>query len=168
MVKVKKKLKKYLQYEFFSALYLLLINKLINRFLKQGKKEKSIKLFYKVKYLLKQKSKKEPLFILFYSMIKGLFKFYFIKKRLGRVFKDLPIPLLKTRQVCFYVKRLYKYSKVRNIRRGISLNNLTNLILRTFRRKGFLIKINNKNYRKVVANRVFLFILKQKKKKRKK
>lgn len=164
MLKVKKKFyKKYLLKKQFSKLYILFVNKLINRFLKQGKKEKSIKLFYKVKYLLKDKTFKEPLFIIFLSIIKGCFKFYFIKKRLGRIFKDLPMHLSKARQVRYYVKRLYRYSKAKKIRRGFSLSNLTNLIIRTFRRKGFLIKVNNKNYRKVMENRVFLFILNKRK-----
>jgi len=173
MVKVKKVFKKklnlktlykqYFLYDESCELYNLFINKLICRFLKQGKKEYSLKLFYKIKYLLKKKSKREPLLTLLFSMANGLFQFFFIKKRLGRTIKDLPLSLLQTQQVRYYVRRLYKLSKARKIRRGFSLHNMVALILRTFRRKSILIRQNNKNYRKVLANRVFLFILKKRK-----
>jgi hypothetical protein len=163
MLKLKKLYKNYFRDEESSELYNLFVNKLLGRFLKQGKKEYSIKLFYKIKYLLKKRAKREPSFLLLFSMFKGLFPFYFIKKRLGRTIKDLPLALLKTQQVRYYVKRLYKFSKARKIRKGFSLSNLVNLFIRICRSKSPLIKQNNKNYRKVLVNRVFLFILKKRK-----
>lgn len=154
--------KKYLYNKDSSNIFHIFLTKLLNRFLKQGHKEKSFKLYFKLKYLIKKYAKKEPLFIFFFSLLKGLFKFYFIKKRLGRIFKDLPMHLSKESQVRLFVKTLYRLS-YSNYKREISIQNLTNLIISTFRRKSILIKLNNKNYRKALENRVFLFLLKKRK-----
>src|SRR5882672_3589203 len=142
--KIKNIYKKYLISKLYSQLYNLFIIKLINRLLRHGNKERSLKLLYKLKYLIKKRTKKEPLFILLFSMLKGLFQFYFIKKRLGSVIKDLPMPLLKDRQVRYFVKALYRFS-IASYSRVISLVNLANLLIRTFRRKSILIQFNNKN-----------------------
>src|SRR5436190_5595391 len=152
--------KNYINKKYYSNIYNIFIAKLISQFLKKGNKDRSIKLLFKLKYIIKKKVKKEPIFILLFSLLKGLFKFYFIKKRLGSSFKEIPIPLLKIRQIRKMVKLLFKLSKSKN-KRSINIFNISNLIINTFRRKGLLIRYNNKNYRKALENRVLLFLIKK-------
>ena len=152
--------KNYINKNYYSNIYNIYINKLLCQFLKRGNKERSIKLLFKLKYIIKKKVKKEPIFILLFSLLKGLFKFYFIKKRLGSSIKEIPMPLLKIRQIRKMTKLLFKLSKSKN-KRSINILNLSNLIINTFRRKGLLIRFNNKNYRKALENRVLLFLIKR-------
>lgn len=160
--KLKKKItyKSYLKKKFYSNIYNIYINKLISQFLKRGNKERSIKLLFKLKYIIKNKSRKEPIFILFFSLLKGLFKFYFIRKRLGSSIKEIPMPLSKTRQIGKMTKLLFRLSKSKN-KRLVNLVSISNLIINTFRRKGMLIRHNNKHYRKALENRVLLFLIRR-------
>jgi len=152
--------KDYMNKKYYSNLYSLFLIKLIGQFLKKGNKEKALKLLFELKYIIKQKSKKEPIFILLYSLLKSLFKFYFIKKRLGSSIKEIPMPLLKTRQVRIATKNLFKLAYSKN-KRSVSLTNLNNIILNAFKRKGLLIRLNNVNYRKALENRVLLFLIRK-------
>jgi len=134
--------------------------KLIGQFLKKGNKEKALELLFKLKYIIKKKSKREPIFILLYSLLKGLFKFYFIRKRLGSTIKEIPMPLLKKRQVRITTRTIFSLAQSKN-KRSASITNISNLILNTFKRKGNLIRHNNKYYRRALTNRVFLFLIRK-------
>lgn len=156
----KYRFKHYANIKTYNKIFYLFLVKLIGRLLKRGNKFRSINLILNLKYLLKKKIKKDPNFILLYSLLKSLLKVYFIKIKLGGKFKELPIALLKDRQVRFAVRDFLKFSKSKKSKL-VNINNLRNLILLTCRKKGPLIRKNYKAYRKALDNRVLLFLIRK-------
>jgi len=65
------------------------------------------------------------------------------------------------RQVRFVVKELIKLARYKR-KNSLNINKLGNLILLTSKRQGPLIIKNNKNYRKAINNRSFLFFKRKK------
>src|SRR5690242_2982796 len=108
---IKYNYKYYLKYKYYNNNYNLLLNKLIKVFLKKGNKLKGLNFLFNLKYILKKNSKVDSNFILLYSLIKSIIKVYFIKLRLGKVYKDIPMPLLNERQIRFVVKDYFKFAK---------------------------------------------------------
>jgi len=157
---IKLNYKYYLKLKYYNKIYNLLLNKLIKRFFKKGYKDKGLKFLFNLKYLLKKTSKIDSNFILLYSLIQSIVKVYFIKKRFGKVYKDIPMPLLNERQIRFVVKDYFKFSKS-NKSRKININNLNNLILLTCKKKGKIIKKNFRIYKKALDSRVFLSLRKK-------
>jgi len=103
--------KYYINIKNYNKLFYLFLVKLIGRLLKRGNKLRSINFIFNLKFILKTKIKKDPNFILLYSLLKSLLKVFFIKVKLGGKFKELPISILKERQVRFAVRDLLKFSK---------------------------------------------------------
>jgi ribosomal protein S7 len=154
------KFKYYANIKIYNKIFYLLLIKLIGRLLKRGNKLRSINSIFNFKYLLKKKINVDPNFILLYSLLKSLLKVYFIKIKLGGKFKELPIALLKERQVRFAARDFLKFSKSKKSKL-VNLNNLCNIILLTCRKKGPLIRKNYKAYRKALDNRVLLFLIRK-------
>ena|ERR1700759_42282 len=143
----------YINHKYYNKIYNLYINKLINNYLKKGNKFRSQKFFFLLKYYLKKNSKIDCNFILLLSLIKAILKIFFIKKRFGKVYKDIPMPLLNERSIRFVIKDYFKYS-YSNRTRNIDINNLNNLIFNTSKGKGKIIEKNYKVYKKAVDARI--------------
>jgi ribosomal protein S7 len=152
--------KYYNNIKYYNKLYHLFLLKIIGRILKKGNKIFAINFLFKLKYLLKKNINNDSNFVLFISLLKALFKFYFIRLRLGSVIKELPIPLSINRQVKIAVKTFLKYSKIKKSR-SVNLKALNNIILLTSRRKSIIIRKNNRNYRKALDNRSFLYLIRK-------
>lgn len=150
----------YLNKKNYSKVFNLFINSLLGSLLKRGNKLRALKSIFKLRFLLKLKSKREPNFILLYAIYKGILKIYFIKKRFGKVFKEIPMPLNYKRRIRFIVKSFLKYSKSK-ITNENNINNLSNIILITCKKKGPLIRANIQAYRKAFANRSLLHLIKK-------
>lgn len=154
------KFKYYNNIKYYNKLYHLFILKIIGSILKRGNKIFAINFLFRLKYLLKKHINNDCNLVLFIALLKSLFKFFFIKHRLGSVIKELPIPLSVNRQVKIAVKTFLKYSKIKKYR-SINLKALNNIILLTSRRKSIIIRKNNRNYRKALDNRSFLYLIRK-------
>jgi ribosomal protein S7 len=161
MIKINKKLKKkkkFIYYKnllYYNKIYSLFIKKIIGNFLKKGKKLYAIKLFLKLKYLIKKKIKKEPNFILLRALMSTLIKLHFIKKRFGGSKKELPISLKIERRVKFSIKSFLNYS-ISNRTNFIDINKLLELLIISSKRRGPIMKKNYLAYKKALDNKIFL------------
>jgi len=153
--------KYYYNIKYYNILYHLYIKKFIGNFLKRGNKERSFRFLLELKYKLKKKIKNDPNIVLFMALIKSMFKFYFIKLRLGSTKKDLPMATSKYRQVRVVIKNLIKLANSKK-NRSLNIIKLCNLIILSSKKKGPLIIKNNKNYRKALNNRSLLFFRRKK------
>jgi len=120
--------------------------------LRKGLKDKILKKFYLLKIALKERNNQEERkyninFIILVVVLNSLIKVNFIKKRFGRVIKEVPIYINNRRQVSLGVKSIIKFIKGQN-NKLIEINKLTQIYY---------------NYKKALENRIFLRKSKNKK-----
>lgn len=156
-IKLFKNIKKSIYYNQINFLFK---QNFIGKLIKKGNKFHALKIFNKLKYLIKVKIKKDPTIILFLVIFKSIIKFHFIKKRFGGSKKEIPIYLNKKRQIKFIIKKIFNYSKSAERRKSLNLLKFVNLCLSTLKRKGFLLVDKRKAFIKAKDNRILVKSLK--------
>ncbi len=150
----------YLQLQYFNKIFFILQKNFIGKLVKKGKKVYSIKLFNKLKYFLKKKTKKNPNFLLLVAILNSLLKVHFIKIRLGGSKKEIPVPLDFERQIKFAItEMLYNVKTKQN--KSINVKKLVNLICFCYKKRGPVLKRNYFLYKKAIENKVLLNFIKK-------
>lgn len=153
-------LKKFIDNNYYQDLHFIFTNKLLNRFLKKGKKMRALKFLNNLKYILKLHSKIDPNFLFLMAVLKSLSKIHFIKKKRGGSLKEIPIPISYKRQVGSIVKFLIRLSKS-NRTFNVNLKKVASLIFLTNKNKGPLIIRKYRSYKKAFDNKFLLYLIKK-------
>jgi len=91
-------------------------SKFINKFMLQGKKHLIEKIMYNSFYQMKNKFRRQPLILLFIILMKLKPLLGFISKRLGKEWKQIPVPLAPRRQLIMALKWLVAHTKTESDR----------------------------------------------------
>lgn len=150
----------YIQLKHYNKVFFLLQKNLIGKLIKKGKRIYALKMFNKLKYWLKTKTKKNPNLLILIAILNSLIKVHFIKVRFGGVKKEIPVPLKFERQIRFAISELLYYVKTKQ-KKSIHIKKLVNLICFCYKYKGPVIKRNYKLYKKAIENRVLLNFIKR-------
>jgi ribosomal protein S7 len=150
----------YVKLKYYNQVFYLLRQNLIGKFIKKGKKFYALKLYYKLKYLLKKKTKKDSNLLLLIAILNSLIKVNFIKVRFGGVKKEIPVFLKFERQIKFAINSLIEHAQTKQVRK-LNLKKLVNLICFCYKFKGPIIKKNYQMYKKAIDNRVLLSFIKR-------
>lgn len=151
-------IKDYLKLSYYNQIFFLLLKNLLGKFIKKGNKNFAWFLFFKLKYLLKKKIKKDANVILLIALLNSLVKVHFIKKRFGSVKKEIPVELKFERSIRLAVKTWLKFSFVQRI---FKIKRLILLICASVKFKGLVIKNKQILYKKAITNRILLNFIKR-------
>ena len=146
----------------YNDLYYLYINCLLGKLIKKGHKFKALKIYKRLREHVKLNINKEHevLFVFLLALLKCMSKVYFKEIRLGSQKKELPMPVERKKQVLVYVEHLLKFSKNG---KKLELNKLAEYISLGYRHKGKMVGFKMFKYKKAIANRSLLNILKPRK-----
>jgi ribosomal protein S7 len=122
----------YIKIKYYNNIFYLLQQTLIGNLIKKGKKIVALNIWFELKYLLKQKTKKESNLLILIAILNSLIKVNFIKKRFGSVKKDIPVFLKFERQVKLAVR---SFLKLTTTNKGIFIKKLVSLICYTYKKK---------------------------------
>lgn len=158
MIKRYKNLIKYTQKKLkpdplFNSYY---FNKFMNKFMKQGKKQRLETIFYNSFLQLKLISKNRPIFSFMRYIYFTKPVLYLIRKRLGANWITVPAPLKFRAQIAISIKWLFNHMK--SINWETLQKKLENIFenLSQISKKQFIHKTKNKFYSDLVKERIHL------------
>jgi ribosomal protein S7 len=141
----------------FNKLLFLYIKTIIGRFIKRGNKFRALKLYKKLKEIIKfnTEKKRKNSFIFLLSMLNSISKISLKEIRLGSQKKEIPMPINKKKQVLSVVNTLMRSSTVDD---KLNFNRLAINIISSFKNKGTVIKQKKLIYKKGLENKILLNI----------
>nr|NP_683769.1 ribosomal protein S7 [Chaetosphaeridium globosum]P59063.1 RecName: Full=Small ribosomal subunit protein uS7c; AltName: Full=30S ribosomal protein S7, chloroplastic [Chaetosphaeridium globosum]AAM96578.1 ribosomal protein S7 [Chaetosphaeridium globosum] len=130
-----------------------LVNMLVNRILKNGKKSLAYRILYKAMKNIKTKTQKNPLFILRQAIRKATPKVAVKARRVGGSTYQVPVEIQSSQGKALAIRWLLTSAKKRAGRNFIS--KLSNEIIDTARDTGNTIRKKEETHRMAESNRAF-------------
>ncbi len=131
----------------------ILVEKVINKVMYDGKKSLAQRIFYKSLDLVKDKTGQNPLEVFEQALNNIMPKLEVRPRRVGGATYQVPVEVRRERQVSLAIRWLISYSRSRNEKR--MFEKLAGEILDAFNNRGGAIKKKEDTHKMAEANRAF-------------